>query len=607
MHRAPRQRFRWRAGAAISLLLAALSSGCWGSNTDPAEPNSTDPQWVAQHNPHASIALVFVHGIFGDTLGTWTSASGTGFFDLIKANPQIEPKVDVFAFGYTSNMLRSGSLDIQEAANTLHARLQFHGVLDYPAVVFVTHSMGGLVVLRELLTHRELLPKVPGLVLYSTPQEGAHITVIAQHVARNPALEQMLPADRNGYLRVLNDEWKSLPTRPKVACAYERKPTNGVMVVPWSSATRFCDGTAVAINADHTDIVKPDRAGHDSMVVLVNALNDFALGTTVVAKLETPDFVREGDHAVFTLADLSGRSAARLVNAGGTKLRYTIGPVSDSHLFIWPDDTPKELAGNTTERLQFGLGFGATASEYRFTLTTDVSGAQPIVVRVPDLAVVREQQLRLASDVSRELRTQLSDPNKLGRFTTAAAGNAEAPEAVVRAVRDVVARQNPNLPESATWILTADLADATNWPGLAVRALRHAEKSSPASARAPSVQRLAGMVGAHAGEASVFANATTPNPENVEFDRVQPLTDPRAAATSAELASLMQRVPALKAQGLSLQGDLQRARGDTEGARVTYDNAGRISMSPSIAARIGVVSGKGAPRNWTPVTRVVPR
>jgi len=52
---------------------------------------------------------------------------------------------------------------------------------------------------------------------------------------------------------------------------------------------------------------------------------------------------------------------------------------------------------------------------------------------------------------------------------------------------------------------------------------------------------------------------------------------------------------------------LQRARGDTEGARVTYDNAGRISMSPSIAARIGVVSGKGAPRNWTPVTRVVPR
>ena len=157
-------------------------------------------------------------------------------FSLLEADARVGPKVDALAFGYTSNMLAEGSLDIQEAANKLHARLHFHGVFDYPAIVFVTHSMGGLVVLRELLTHREILAQVPGVVFYATPQEGSQITAIAQHVANNPAIEQMLPADRNGYLRVLNDEWRSLPKRPVVRCAYEKRPTAGVMIVPWESA-----------------------------------------------------------------------------------------------------------------------------------------------------------------------------------------------------------------------------------------------------------------------------------------------------------------------------------------------------------------------------------
>ena len=52
--------------------------------------------------------MVFVHGIFGDTVGTWTHGSGPGVFELLKTNPAIGPRVDLFAFGYTSNMLRPG-------------------------------------------------------------------------------------------------------------------------------------------------------------------------------------------------------------------------------------------------------------------------------------------------------------------------------------------------------------------------------------------------------------------------------------------------------------------------------------------------------------------
>ena len=54
-------------------------------------------------------------------------------------------------------------------------------------------------------------------------------------------------------------------------------------------------------------------------------------------------------------------------------------------------------------------------------------------------------------------------------------------------------------------MVAADLMDAGNWHGLAIRALRHAEESSPATARAPAVQHLAGLVAARAGQPRVFA------------------------------------------------------------------------------------------------------
>ncbi len=591
---------RWVRHLGVACVTAAALAGCGGNAgqgseaTPPAgvaPQNAADPRWVFQHNPPAQVALVFVHGVFGDTVGTWTHSSGTSFFDLVQANAAVGPKVDVLAFGYTSNMFTAGSLDIQEAANKLHARLQFHGVLDYPAIVFVTHSMGGLVVLRELLTHRELLPQVPGVVMFATPQEGSQISVIAKAVANNPALEQMLPADRNGYLRVMNDEWNALPddVRPQVRCAYEKRPTHGVLVVPWASATRFCQGTPVAVDADHLEIVKPDRPEHDSMVVLVNALNELVVGKTLVAALETPDFTRDGARALFTLANPLG-SAARLVNAGGAKLRYTIGEISDPHLFVWPADTPKELPARATERLQLALGFGATASEYRFTLTSNAAPPLPVVVRVPDQAAVVSGQVALAGEVAEGFVALLSDPEQAARLGATAADAPDAPQALVRTGQAIVARRHPDLPEPATWVLTADLMDAANWPGLAVIALRRAEQADAAAMQSPAVQRLAGVVAAHAGQPRVFTTTATPVAAAEPAERAQPLADARAAATATTLAPLMLRIPALKAPGLSLQGDLQRARGDDDGARATYTEAAAIRLSPSIATRLEKVT-----------------
>lgn len=244
-----------------------------------AKPNAADPRWIVQANPKSKHAIVFIHGLFGDTVETWTNGSGTRFFDLIGSS-SVGKQFDLYAFGYTSQMLGSGSLNIVEAIGKLNEYLKFHGVLDYDSITFVGHSMGGLVILQHLLRDGALRGKVPLVALYATPQEGAQIAVIGDKVALNPALAQLLPADANAYLQQLDADWKRLPERdrPFVACGYETKPLAGVPVVPYSSATRFCSKQALAIDdADHLAIVKPDRSEHPSVVLLVNALRDHVI------------------------------------------------------------------------------------------------------------------------------------------------------------------------------------------------------------------------------------------------------------------------------------------------------------------------------------------
>ena len=229
--------------------------------------NTSDPQWISRQEPNAPVAVVFVHGIFGDTIGTW-SGSKTSFFDILKQN---NPNVDIFAFGFTSSMFKRGSLAVDEAANLLYARLENEGVLAYPSIFFVNHSMGGLIVMRMLIQRPDVREKTPEIVLFGTPTEGAQITKLASRVINNPALVDMLPADKNTFLRSLDTDFKALSNKPRVWCGYEKIPIAGVMIVPSTSASRLCD-SSLAIAANHIDIVKPDRVKHDSFMIVQQAL-----------------------------------------------------------------------------------------------------------------------------------------------------------------------------------------------------------------------------------------------------------------------------------------------------------------------------------------------
>ena len=210
--------------------------------------------------------------------------------------------------------------------------------------------------------------------------------------------------------------------------------------------------------------------------------------------------------------------------------------------------------------------------------------------------------MQLVQDVGAGIQRLLGDPQAGPRLRSLGPNDAEAARQVVAAARDAVARANPGLPESAQWVLAADALNATNWPGLAVSALRQAEKASPAVATTRGVQRLAAVAAALSGDPRVLASTTTPSLTAVEVNTLsdQNLLVTASADRAIQLAGQLQQVPALKAFGLSLDGDAQKAAGNGEAARRFLEAAAAIRPTPSVSRRLVKV------RAVTPAGRLTP-
>jgi len=578
----------------LLLLTLASLSACNGKGTteSPADmpppaalENTTAPRWVKQHTPHANIALVFVHGIFGDTVGTW-KGDGPSFFDLIAQDPKMGPKVDMYAFGYPSNMIRQGSFGIDEAANTLYKRLDTAGVLDYPAVVFINHSMGGLVVMHMLINHREMFPKVPAVVFFSTPQSGAEISNIAKHVSGNEALLSMLPGDSNIYIRSMNDSWKSLDanTRPRVDCAYEKKDTGPFRIVDWASATRFCDGTAQAISANHITIVKPDSADSDSFLVVQSTLKPL-LDKVFEPKLATPDFQIEDGQPFVTIDNPYGKQDVHIRNSGGGLLRYSLDQWPNS-LYVWPGTDERTLPGEATEKLQIALANGASGTEYKFVLRSNATDPMPVRVRVKNLEKIRANQEALAGEVLNALSGTLNDPQQAAALAEASPDQTR--EKLVDVVRGAVAKRDPDLLEVGQWVLTAELLTSVNWPELGATALRRAEKVDPAILSVGSIKQLAASTAGLSGQQAVTGVPALP-PESLDAwvaKSKTPFTSDRSIQAASNLSATMLKFPALKASALSLEGDIARAKGDPGKAVQSYKEMAIIKKSPSNEMRM---------------------
>lgn len=216
--------------------------------------------------------IVFVHGLQGSFFSTWMVQQETSDFHHITCWPATylpaflaahggSPPVRILSVSYQARMRKSSSphptLSIREQAADLRKRLDSAGIGERP-VIFVTHSLGGLIV-KEMLVdeskcvwrvalsgrdvYSPLLHQTKAIVFYSTPHRGS--PVIKKNISLLHALFGFTPVvselkNDSPLLLALNDAFLELSPLPDVLSLGEEAPMHvgkyEAVVVPPASA-----------------------------------------------------------------------------------------------------------------------------------------------------------------------------------------------------------------------------------------------------------------------------------------------------------------------------------------------------------------------------------
>jgi pimeloyl-ACP methyl ester carboxylesterase len=256
-----------------SLLTAFYADGdsSSGEGIDANQANHTaSTPFIAASN---KVAVVFVHGIFGDARDTWKGKDGY-FWELLAEQPEFK-NVDPYAFGFPSTLWGSG-FDVEKASIVLASKLQ-ELRLKYAEIRIIAHSMGGLITVNTFTLYPDLSYSVSMIFAFGAPFEGAGISQMGILLLGNPGISDMLV--RNHFLKKTEDQWRLLKDgkriQTKLYCAYETLPYGlglfSKIIVPEFSATRLCDGISYPVVGDHLQIVKPSKSRLDSINAVVNA------------------------------------------------------------------------------------------------------------------------------------------------------------------------------------------------------------------------------------------------------------------------------------------------------------------------------------------------
>lgn len=235
-------------------------------------------------NPSRRGDVVFVHGLAGHAWNTWhwQNAVDRNYqkdnFWLTWLGNDFD--VGIWTFGYSAARLRANgsAMPLFDQASNFLDDLEIFDIGSRP-VVFVTHSMGGLLVKKMLNTAKTfsrneskeaVLKSTQGIIFLSTPHLGSDVAQWVKSLTGFLTTVNVEELKAHApQLREL-DEWyrqnvDELGIQTKVY--YETKNTNGFLIVNESSANPgIKDVKPIAVEADHNSIAKPKPG--DSKVYL---------------------------------------------------------------------------------------------------------------------------------------------------------------------------------------------------------------------------------------------------------------------------------------------------------------------------------------------------
>jgi len=218
--------------------------------------------------------VVFLHGLDGDPVKTWSFGSTDSFWPRWLAEDNPVAAVWLVGFDASASRWRGAAMGILDRAVNLLALLQTKGIGERP-LCLVGHSLGGLLAKQAIITaahtapeYRAFATNAKGVVFLGTPHDGASIARVASAFPVLNATELLgdLVNDAPGlrYLNITYRNWAIDHSLDHLVFFETRRHSIlRRLIVPQSSADPGLPGvTPIPVDANHTRICKPDSRGH---------------------------------------------------------------------------------------------------------------------------------------------------------------------------------------------------------------------------------------------------------------------------------------------------------------------------------------------------------
>jgi len=208
-----------------------------------------------------TVLIVFIHGITGG-MDTWTNKNSSFFFPEALHNDL--PSHTVYIFNYESCKIKS-SQEFYEIIEALNKNLELIANR-YNEIIFVAHSMGGLIAKTYLVSNmqRDFFSKINKLLLLSTPNNGNSIASFVSYLSKNPQFKNLEPIQDNIFLQQLTQMWIELYGNNGTAinaiqcyCGYETETTYLKLFVPLEAVSSPCCSMIKGFKKNHISISKP--------------------------------------------------------------------------------------------------------------------------------------------------------------------------------------------------------------------------------------------------------------------------------------------------------------------------------------------------------------
>jgi len=226
--------------------------------------------WIRE--PQGDTSVIFVHGILSSGDACWRHANGTYWPALLTQEKELE-SVGVYVFTYRVDIF-SGNYHLGDAVDALKEHLRLDRLLDSNRLIFVCHSMGGLVV-RQLLVVRqaEFIERKTevGLFLVASPSLGAGYANWLSGLARllgNTQVPALRFAQDNVWLNDLDTNFQNLKEAGRLSLTGKELVEDQFLVLhkfwrkqvvePYSGARYFGEHYKVP-HSDHATIAKPEN------------------------------------------------------------------------------------------------------------------------------------------------------------------------------------------------------------------------------------------------------------------------------------------------------------------------------------------------------------